>query len=102
MTIISNNFLSISGFIPNMKRQQNLLGFVQKVPRTETSKQETCESKLEGVEQTFPISANKKSASNQVPGGETVAANNDNVQSADTADSLHIVPDCWSSEEYEI
>ena len=84
-----------------MKRRQSLLGFVRKIPRTETSKQESCESKMEGAEQMFPISTCNKSASDAVSDEETVAATNDIVQIADKADSTYIVPDCWSNEQYE-
>lgn len=75
-----------------MKRQQNILKFMHKIPRTESSVEEATENAT-----VIPPSLMNNTGATSASDRHTIAT----VSPSDQSDAASSLPDCWSAMQYE-
>ena len=96
-----------------MKRQRNILNFLRKIPRTESSVEKATEIATDDIHPSFMNNVDATSASNMStvntvsPVDQTdVTATSDKciattVSPGDQTDAAASLPDCWNTMQYE-
>ena len=96
-----------------MKRQGNILNFLHKIPRTESSVEEATEIATDDIQPSFMNNTDATFASdmsivnNVSPADETDATSTSDkctvttVSLGDQTDGASSLPDCWNTMQYE-
>ena len=100
-------------YSPKIKRQRNILNFLRKIPRTESSVEEATEIATDDIHPSLMNKADATSASDMStvntvsPADQTDAtATSDKciattVSPGDQTDAAASLPDCWNTMQYE-
>ena len=96
-----------------MKRQGNILNFLRKIPRTESSLEEATEIATDDIHPSFMNNTDARSASDMStvntvsPADQTDATSTSDkcnvtiVSPGDQTDAASSLPDCWNTMQYE-